>query len=64
MKTEQEFTPKYWVLHDIDSDDVYIDTLAKSYTTCKNLSAMLYCDEMHTDNVQISPVEIKLVNLK
>lgn len=42
MKTEQEFTPKYWIFHDTESDDVYLDTTSKSLDTCRNLAHLLY----------------------
>ena len=36
MKTVQEFTPKYWVVHDPNSDDVFIDTASKSALDAEN----------------------------
>jgi hypothetical protein len=29
MNTEQKLTPKYWVVHDTVTDDVFIDTARK-----------------------------------
>lgn len=31
MNTQQEYTPKYWVVHDIYGDDVYIESASKGY---------------------------------
>jgi hypothetical protein len=41
MKPNQELTPKYWIFHSIESDDVFKDTAAKSLYDCKLLAAML-----------------------
>lgn len=30
MNTKQKLTPKYWVVHDTTTDDVFIDTACKS----------------------------------
>ena len=30
MKQDQKFTPKYWVLHDKTTDDVFTDSMRKS----------------------------------
>jgi hypothetical protein len=35
MKPNQEFTPKYWVLHNKETDDVLISTASKSFDGCK-----------------------------
>lgn len=32
MNTNQKYTPKYWVVHNPKTEDVYIDTLDKSLT--------------------------------
>lgn len=30
MKKDQEFTPKYWIVHDTTTDDVFLHTASKS----------------------------------
>jgi len=64
MKTEQEFTPKYWIFHNTESDDVYLDTASKSLDTCRNLAHLLYGIVSDDSRYQFSLVEIKLVELK
>jgi hypothetical protein len=64
MRTEQDFTPKYWVLHDPESDDVYLDTASKVYNTCANLAFTLHDYDTSNPNLCISLVEIKLVEFK
>mgnify|MGYP006883101490 CR=1 FL=1 len=34
MKVGQKYTPKYWVLHDITSDDVLFWTMHKNKVSC------------------------------
>lgn len=31
MKNSQNLTPKYWMVHDVTTDDVFIDTASKTY---------------------------------
>lgn len=35
MKQEQEHSPKYWVVHDKTSDDVFINTASKGMGQCE-----------------------------
>ena len=34
MNTKQEYTPKYWVMHDTATDDIYTSTMSKSHAGC------------------------------
>ena len=31
MNNQQKFTPKYWAVHDTQSDDIFIKSLSKNY---------------------------------
>ena len=70
MRTEQDFTPKYWVFHNTATDDVYLDTAAKSWEDCRILAAQKHTEKLldfystESSPYAISLVEIKLVNLK
>lgn len=33
MKNDQEFTPKYWMAHHINNDDVFLETASKCRST-------------------------------
>jgi len=36
MNNNQKFSPKYWVVHDISTDDVFIDTACKTKSDSEN----------------------------
>ena len=38
MKAEQEFTPKYWIVHDSTTDDVFLRTASE----CRNTAIQRY----------------------
>lgn len=63
MTPDQAFTPKYWVLHDPKSDEVYLDTVSKIYSTCANLAFTLHDFVPGDSNLCISLIEIKLVDM-
>jgi hypothetical protein len=42
MKLNQEHTPKYWVFHDTNSDDVLLATADKSLDRCADKAELLY----------------------
>jgi hypothetical protein len=66
MKPDQRFTPKYWVFHNTKTDDVYLETAAKSFAACKFKVEQYHigklCDFYENDEsqYQISLIEIKL----
>jgi len=67
MKTDQQFTPKYWVAHDPREDDVYMETSSKSYDECyQQIKALMFSEEalvtaMENEEIKISLMEIKFV---
>lgn len=62
MNKDQEFTPKYWAGHNIESDDVFLVTASKSYEYTVILMNMKFGDNWQDDeNLQIDLFEIKLV---
>jgi hypothetical protein len=67
MKPDQQFTPKYWVFHNTQTDDVFIDTAAKSLIESEVLASKLHriAFEKYEFNgdcsyYQFSSIEIKL----
>ena len=63
MKDNQKFTPKYWVLHHKQNDDVYLYTARKSQSdTLKATEELLGEDwSLLEDNFEIILIEIKKV---
>ena len=60
MKQDQKFTPKYWVLHDKTTDDVFTDSMRKSRAdVCSYAEKLLAEDWFMDDNLEIILVEIK-----
>ena len=45
MNNKQIFNPKYWMLHNKESDDVYIDTADKSLQDSRVKAAEIYPKE-------------------
>lgn len=41
MNTEQKLSPKYWVCHDIETDDVFFGTMSKMKSTTEDLANQL-----------------------
>ena len=71
MKSNQQFTPKYWVFHNTRTDDVFIDTAAKNLIESKKLASELHPTafekyEFHGDcsYYQFSLIEVKLFPTK
>ena len=65
MKPDQRFTPKYWVFHNKETDDVYLDTAAKSWDGCTESVESLYLDKlMDFYENSDSPYEISLVEIR
>ncbi len=64
MNTEQEFTPKYWVGHNPEKDDVYLDTASKSWDDADKKMRLLFGEDYQYETVyKVSLVEIRLVDL-
>lgn len=62
MKENQKFTPKYWICHDPNSDDVFLGTASKGLIECLQLWDKLYKDEQDLDfQPSYDLFEIKLV---
>lgn len=45
MKEGQKHTPKYWIAHDPEDGDVYLDTADKSYDGCIKKTLKLYFND-------------------
>lgn len=62
MNINQEFTPKYWVCHNIVNDDVMLSTASKSFNGCEAKVIEEFGEHLLVqDDIRISLVEIKLV---
>jgi hypothetical protein len=66
MQKDQKFTPKYWVLHDRDADDIFAITMSKSLEGSKALAKIhknpAYKEWMEENgNYEFAVVEIRLV---
>ena len=64
MRSNQKFTPKYWVGHRKDSDEILIVTMYKSRRdTWDAMTNLLGEDWEHTDKYYINLVEVKIICL-
>lgn len=62
MKDNQKFTPKYWVLHNKQDDDVYLSTACKSRPdTVLQAEDLLGEDWFMDDNFEVILIEINKV---
>ncbi len=62
MNNEQKFTPKYWVCHDLDGDDILTETMSKSQDqTYLKAKALLGGEALDRENIQIVLIEIRLL---
>jgi len=63
MNRNQEFTPKYWIGHDVRKDDVFLETASKDFEeAAKKLHSRIggpYYDSQHYD---VSLFEINLIH--
>ena len=62
MKNEQRYTPKYWVLHDKRTDDVFIETLDKSGDGCAAKASKIKPNWRQNDNLAIELIQINFAN--
>jgi hypothetical protein len=67
MKSNQKFSPKYWVVHDVSTDDVFIDTASKSLAEAEHKYITKYLrpdrslDYYDNDNLKCILIKIKEV---
>lgn len=75
MKSNQKFTPKYWCVHDKNTDDVFVETMSKSVVDAMqkfydNVAIKMFGelteDELvdkfyESDNLEVILVELNLV---
>ena len=63
MKATQKYTPKYWVIHNITEDDVYISTASKSMDDAIKKFTEFYGDDAYDNDVNLQPllIELKMV---
>jgi hypothetical protein len=66
MNKDQELTPKYWVGHDVESDDVFLNTASKSKCEAETKMNERFrgTNWRNLDYISIDLMEIKLVNFK
>ena len=62
MNDYQKLSPKYWVCHNKATDDVFIETVDKSYDKAMDNMELMFGDEFYENpNLEIILVEIKKV---
>ena len=66
MKKQQRFTPKYWIAHDKNSDDVLFSTAAKSRAEAldrlKRIHRVQYDDYLTNEysSIELAVFEVQL----
>lgn len=61
MNIEQKHTPKYWVGHEKDSDDVFLVTANKDQRdTCADMIELFGVDWVLDENLTVDLIELKL----
>lgn len=75
MKSNQKYLPKYWCVHDKNTDDIFIDTCSKSYKDAENkwltkyafeyFNKILPDDELEelyyeSDNLEVLLIELNI----
>ena len=61
MKQYQHFTPKYWVVHDKTSDDVFLWTASKSYQGA--ISSWEVKNDFHeNENLECILIEVRMMS--
>lgn len=65
MKADQKYTPKYWVVHDKTTDDVFLETMNKTRSDAIETFADIYGVEewTHNGNTEVILIEINMVDL-
>lgn len=60
MKRDQKNTPKYWVIHDTETDDILSNTMSKSVAeTCKLMQYWHNTDWEDNQKYEMILVEVK-----
>lgn len=62
MKANQSYTPKYWMCHNRNTDDVLVDTAAKSRDGSIRRYIQKYGKHPYDDGFDCDLVQIKIVN--
>lgn len=60
MKTNQKLTPKYWVVHDLTTDDVIVGTLSKALDDASIKMDTLYGSDEWKDNPKYEIILISI----
>lgn len=64
MNNNQKLSPKYWVGHSKKTDDVFIETIDKSYSRVLDNMDLMFGDSWYEDdNYEVILIEIKEVIL-
>lgn len=64
MKKDQKLTPKYWVGHNKLTDDVFIQTIDKSYNKVLDNMDLMFGNAWYDDSShEVILVEIKKVDI-
>ena len=60
MNNNQKLSPKYWVGHSKNTDDVIIETIDKSYSRVLDNMDLMFGDSWYEDdNYEVILIEIK-----
>jgi hypothetical protein len=63
MNNQQKHAPKYWVLHNIEEDDVIIQSASKCHSSVISFAEELYGEDWFLDE-RFEVCLIELVKLK
>lgn len=64
MKLDQAFSPKYWVGHHKENDDIMVFSMAKSREACVRELEQAYGEDWFLDdNFEVILIEIKAIPL-
>jgi len=64
LKADQKYTPKYWVGHSKEQDDIIVCTMSKTRSDAINEMEFLFGEDWFLDgNYEVILVEIKMVNV-
>jgi len=63
MKCKQEYTPKYWVIHDPKSDDVMIETASKGAQDTEDKYQELTGSHYDDDGMELLLVSLEIAKM-
>lgn len=64
MKLDQKFTPKYWVGHHKQNDDIMVFSMAKSRDACVRELEQAYGEDWFIDdNIEVILIEIRALSV-